>query len=267
MNQKQGYIAIVVTGIIASPLLLLIWTLIYPHSCWNLIIPLIVLLILAHATWEQLYQRRLCIAECYFNHGTMLHRLTSGTSVVALISISISLVLTIALLTSSVSWGFLELSVLALDALLVALLYVLFSHLAKEALGINSTFQHLFAKHWAVSANIIIVLIAFLVIQLQQTPPEWIDGSLDLRATLFSASEGVGSDCTVVDRLVRLNQEKDALSWWLMIKSTSGIEQSHIRWVAWLLFLVSGTLSIWAYSRLCVAFISLAHRMARRDLR
>lgn len=247
-------------AVAAGPLLLLSWSLLYSGPCVVLLIPALMTLLLTLAARDQLRQRRRCSADCFFVEGTLLHRLVSSTKLVTLISLAVSLALTTVLLVSVPAWGLAVMVLLTLDALLIALLYFGLFRAASGGLRVRGAFRYLFARRWAVMVNLPLVLVALLWLQLQQPPPAWLDDSLDLEATLRAASESVGSQCPLVDSAVRLNSEKEAFSWWLTLKGTAALEDTRLRWAAWLLFLLSGSLALWAYSRLCVYLISSAHR-------
>lgn len=255
-------VSLAVLTVATGPLLLLSWSLFYSGPCVVLVIPVLVALLLTLAARDQLRQRRRCVADCYFVAGTLLHRLVSSTKLVTLLSLAVSLGLTTVLLVSVPTWGMAVMVLLTLDAVLIALLYFGLFRAASGGLRVRGAFRFLFARRWAVMVNLPLVLVALLWLQLQQPPPAWLDGSLDLETTLRAASESVGSDCPLVDSAVRLNSEKDAFAWWLTLKGTAALEDSRLRWAAWLVFLLSGTLALWAYSRLCVYLISSAHRWA-----
>jgi len=258
-NSAFAEVSVIVAAIAAGPLLLLVWSAFYASSCVVLLIPLLIVMVLTIATREQLRQRRRCVANCYFVSGSLLHRLVSSTKLVTLLSLAVSVGLTTLLLASVPGWGLPVLGLLALDAVLIALLYFGLLRAASSGLRVRGPFRYLFARRWAVMVNLPLVLTALLWLQLQQPPPLWLDGAMNLEETLRAASESVGSQCPLIDKVVRLNMEKDAFSWWLTLKGSGFIDDSRLRWVAWLLFLLSGTLALWAYSRLCVYLISSAH--------
>lgn len=253
-------VSVIVAAITAGPLLLLTWSALYASSCVVLLIPIFIVAVLTLATREQLRQRRRCVADCYFVSGSLLHRLVSSTKLVTLLSLLVSLGLTTVLLASVPGWGLPVLGLLAMDAVLIALLYFGLLRAASAGLRVRGAFRALFTRRWAVMVNLPLVLLGLLWLQLQQPPPAWLDGALNLEATLRAASDSVGSRCPLIDRVVRLNMEKEAFSWWLTLKGSGLIDDSRLRWVAWLLFLLSGTLALWAYSRLCVYLISRAHQ-------
>ena len=253
-----------VLAVAAGPVLLLGWSLFYTASCVVLVIPALMVLVLTLAAREQLRERRRCVADCWFVDGSLLHRLVSSTKLVTLLSLVVSVGLTTVLLVSVPTWGLPVMVVLTLDAVLIALLYFGLLRAAGGGLRVRGEFRYLLARRWTMAVNLPLVLVALLWLQLQQPPPIWLDGSLDLEATLRSASGSVGSRCPLVDKAVRLNSEKEAFSWWLTLKGTAALEDARLRWAAWLLFLLSGTLALWAYSRLCVYLISHAHRRVHR---
>lgn len=58
--------------------------------------------------------------------------------------------------------------------------------------------------------------------------------------------------------LAGLYVQKDAFAWWLMVRGSGHLEAPILRWAAWTVFLFSGTLALWAYSRLLVQMIAFA---------
>ena len=147
---------------------------------------------------------------------------------------------------------------LALDSLFIAILYIGLTAAAKGTLSVSEGYRSVFARHWAVTLNIPVVVVGLVLLQLREPPPEYIDPALNPAATMQSASAELASNCRIVDVLTRSNQEAEAFAWWLMIKSSSLIENSHLRWLAWLLFLLSGALGLLAYSRFCAQMIYYA---------
>ena len=253
-----------VSAIATGPALLLIWSLVYPAQCWVLALPTFIALSLTLAARDRIRRRRECLANCYFVNGSLLHRLLRSMIAITLAAFFVSAALTTILLVSVPSRGFEVLALLALDSLAITLLYFGFFQLAGGLLKVNQAFRSLFARNWAVAVNVPLVLVALLMIQLHQTPPAYIDPSLDLGATMHAASLNVSSRCGIVDTLIRLNREAEAFSWWLMIKGTGAIEDSRLRWVAWIFFLLSGTLGLLAYSRLCTQLVYYAHRLGEK---
>ncbi|MDH3527337.1 MAG: hypothetical protein OEN52_10265 [Gammaproteobacteria bacterium] len=251
-----------VAATVTGPAILLLWSLIYTTACWSLALPAVVMIVLMLAIREGALRRRRCLADCWFSQGSALHRLVSSATLITLIALVISSAFTAVLMASIPSWDFEVLALLALDSLAITALYFIFHRAATNVLRVNRGFRALFARHWTVAVNVPVMVVALLSIQLQQSPPDYLDQSLQLGPSLEAASVSVSSACPVVDRLARLGQESEAFSWWFTLKVTRAIEDERVRWVAWIAFLVSGTLTLWAYSRFCVQLVYYAHRKA-----
>ena len=251
-------------AIAAGPLLLLIWSLTYSAQCWALGLPLIIILISTLASRDRLRHRRHCLADCYFVRGSLLNRILRSTTLITLTSAAIATLLTVILLSSTPGWSIEILTVLAMDSMLITMLYFGLLYAAQGALKVNQGFRSIFARNWAVAINVPIVVVALLLLQLREPPPAYLDPSLDLAATMQAASFELSSKCQIIDLLIRSQQEAEAFSWWLMIKSSSVIDDSHLRWVVWLFFLLSGALGLLAYSRFCVQLVYYAHSFGNR---
>jgi hypothetical protein len=253
---------VLVAATVTGPAILLLWSLIYSTACWSLVLPAVVMIVLMLAIREGALRRRRCLADCWFSKGSLLHRLLSSATLITLIAAAISSAFTVVLMASVPSWDFEVLALLALDSLAITALYFIFHRAATHVLRVNHGFRALFARHLSVTLNVPVMVVALLFIQLQQSPPDYLDKSLQLGPSLEAASVSVSSACPVVDRLARLGQESEAFSWWFTLKVTRAIEDERVRWVAWIAFLVSGTLILWAYSRFCVQLVYYAHRKA-----
>jgi len=258
----MGIVIAFIAAIIAGPAMLLLWSLIYPAACWSLAVPLFITLILTLAIREGALRRRRCLADCWFATGSPLHRLFSSPVIVTLIAAVIATMLTAVLMITIVSWDFEILALLALDSLVITVVYLGFYRTAAGTLKINPGFRTLFARNWSVAINVPLMVVALFFWQLQQPPPDYLDSSLRLEPSIQAASDSVTSSCPLVDSMLRLGRESEAVSWWLALKATRAIEDNQLRWVAWILFLVSGTLILWAYSRFCVQLVYYAHRGA-----
>jgi hypothetical protein len=257
-------VVVLVAAAVAGPAMLLLWSLVYRAGCWSLLVPAGVVAVLTAAGRDRLLWRRHCLADCLFVEGSALHRLLRSRILVTLIAAAVATGLTAVLMAQIPSWSFEIVALLALDALLLATLYVALYRLAAGGLHVNPGRRGVLAKSGAVALNLLLVVPALLLVQLQQAPPQYLDAALRLGPTLQAASDSVASGCPLVDQLVRLGQEGEAFAWWLTLRATRAIDDAQLRWIAWLLFLASGTLSLWAYGSFCVQLIHYAQRVAGR---
>lgn len=254
-----------ILAIAAGPLLLLLWSLTYSSHCWALGLPLVIILIATVAARDRIRHRRQCLANCYFVRDSLLHRLLRSTTIITLTSVAITTVLTIILLSSTPGWSTEILALLAIDSIVIAMLYFGLLHAAHGVFRVNPGFQSIFARNWTVAINVPVVVLALLLLQLREPPPDYLDPSLDLATTMQTASNELTSKCRIIDTIIRSQQEAEAFSWWLMIKSSAVIEDGHLRWAVWLFFLLSGALGLLAYSRFCVQLIHYAELFGKRQ--
>jgi hypothetical protein len=242
--------------------ILLVWREIHPAQCFTLVIPLGVAAVLTAGLREGALRHRECAATCYFEPGSVIARLLRSRTLVTVYSLVLAMVLSTALALSLLSWGPPELALLALDALLIIpVLYLGFLRNPGRWLGLRRETAYVVAKGWTVAINVVGLMTTLAVMQLHSPPPRYLDES-DLGVSMANASRRVESECAVVDTLARLHLEKEAFAWWLMIRASNGIEDRHLRWAAWIVFLVSGSLSVWGFSRFSVQLVDLAHRTA-----
>lgn len=250
---------LLIGSIAAGPLLLMTWSLYYAADCWVLAFPLAMILTITLASRDSTRHRRQCLADSYFAQGSILHKLLRSTKITTLGAIVVSVFVTTILLAGVPSWGLDILVLLTLDSLVIALLYIGLFGAGPRLLGVSEGYRSVFARNWTVGLNVGLLVFVFALLQLQQPPPDYIDPSMDLSTTMQTASDPLSSQCRVVDALTRFSREAEAFSWWLMLKSTAVIEESYLRWVAWLLFLINGALGFMAYTRFCVQLIHYAH--------
>lgn len=255
----MGPVFALAAATVAGPAVLLAWSLLYTQSCWVLLIPGLVAVVLTLLARERAVRRRRCLADCWFADGALFHRLLRSRILITLFALVGSMLLAGVLMAAIPVWSFEVLALLSVDALLISLLYFMFLRAAAGALRVNPEFRSLLARRWTIVVNVPLVVVALTIMQLQRPVPEYIVAS-DLIETVHAASDSVGSDCLLVDRVVRLGREAEAVSWWLAINGTQTIDDRRIRWGAWLIFLLGGTLSLWAYSGFCVQLVSFADR-------
>lgn len=251
----MGQVITLVVATMAGPALMLGWSLVYPLGCWSLVLPAVAVFVLMLAGRARMLWRRRCLADCLFVDGSPLHRLLRSRILISLAALIVAMALTSVLMMTVPRWDFSILAIVALDALLITALYLWLHRASAGLLRVNRACRSLFARVWTVRVNVLLMLPLLVLVQLQQPPPDYLDGALQLRPTLQAASASVASECILVDAVVRLGREGEAFAWWVIMKATQAIEQEVLRWVAWLLFLLSGSLSLWAYSSFCAQLV------------
>jgi hypothetical protein len=190
----------------------------------------------------------------------VLHRLLYSSTWVTLLSLATALVLIAALMMNVPGWDFVVLAVFAFDAVVLAVLYLAIWHLVHRLVRVRTGPRTVLVRSWSTALSVLLMLPVLLAVQLQQSPPAYLDSSPQLYEMLQTATARIGSECQLIDTLVRFGCESEALRWWLTLRATQMTQGTLLAWLAWGLFLLGGSLSLWAYSAFCTELIHKAHR-------
>lgn len=231
--------------------LLIIWHKVYSMDCLSLLIPLIVGLIISIGVFKSNMQIRCCIANCYFKESSMLYRFLTRSVLVSFFSIVFSLIISICFLLSITLFDFVDFIILAIDMLLIYFIYKFLLKKFKNTLKDNMKYTIL--KNWSAQINVFLMVIIFLIIQLNSSIPSFVDYSLT--GTVNNASSLVVSECNCTNYFVKINAEINAFKWWLMINANHTITDKNFRWVAWILFLLTNGISILGFSKYILQLI------------
>ena len=254
-NNKSNYIRILSSSVLAF-MSLVIWRQIYDEHCAALVIPLAIILFIAFQAAEFGIAKRYCFANCFLPEGSFFYRMITGRVLTIFISILVSIITGAVLVLNFITWDFIILSVLAIDALFLCILFLIITYTLRS--HIKPKMGKIAVKHLTVMINTTLLLAVLVAIQLNTNIPEYIDKS-SLTKTIENASKTVSSNCEVINTLTKLNTEKEAVTWWLMFQVSKNSNNPTFRWAAWLLFLLSSSLSVWAYSRFLVQVIDFVH--------
>jgi hypothetical protein len=241
-------------AILLSLALLGVWRATYDATCLGLIPAAVVVAVIAAAAREQAMRRRYCLAECWFREHSFPARFLRSGLIVTLRALAVSLFTGGFLLLSLLLWGELMLIVLALDSLILTALSAAIRSGSPRFFRPES--HRVLVKSWSVGINTLLMAGILFYAQLYSPVPEYLTDSLT--TTLDAASARVASSCPTVDMLAGIYQEKEAFAWWLMVQGSGQLDAPALRWTAWSIFLLSGTLGVWAYSRLMVQMIDFA---------
>jgi len=241
-------------AILLSLALLWVWRETYDATCLGLLPAALIIAVITAAAREQAMRRRHCLAECWFKTGSFPDRILRSGILVTLRALAVSLFTGGVLLLSLPLWEGPMLIALALDSLIAALLF--FAIRALSARIFQPKSHLLLVKAWTVGINTLLMMGVLFYTQLYSPIPDYLDDSL--RATLDAATRQIASNCPLANTLTGLYQEQDAFAWWLMIQGSGQLDVPSLRWAAWSIFLLSGTLGLWAYSRLLVQMIAFA---------
>ena len=246
-----------------GPGLLWVWYEVYPLPCISLLLPLLAAGLMAVGFREALIMRRRMWVHWYLDKDSRLGRWASRSLLLSLRALLMGVFFSLVLFFSSLARGTMQAWILLLDSFFIAGLYLGIMQVLHRV-GVRDTERPVLAKHWTVLINVPLVLLVLVVITLNSPPPDYLVVD-NLYQTLQMASEQVASECAVTDTVARFMQERDALGWWLMLRGGERLGSELLRGIAWAVFLLSGGLAWWGFSRLCVQVVDMAYRCHRDD--
>ncbi len=188
----------------------------------------------------------------YLQTDTFLYRFFMAKIISIIKAFSLAFLLSCALLIQVIFWSYQVLILLFIDTILLFLCYSFFKKLLQKQIQVLMLTA--FAKHWTIILNVFVLMVALTLLQLYSTIPEYLDNSLE--KTLIQATQNLHAQCQIIDFFVILNAQKEAVFWWLMVNASENISNNLFKWLAWLSFLLSGSLGVWGYSRYLVEIIS-----------
>lgn len=225
------------------------WRETYALSCAALLAPAFVFCVIALSLRESGVLRRRFFAEFYFRDGSWLRLFFSRTLIVTVIALFSALLPALSLCLDLTTWTPYELGVLAVDALVLVLLLRLFDWMTRGAA--RPEIRSVLVKRWAVGVNSALLVAGLIAAKLMLPPPEYALPTLS--ATMAEASRTLSSTCPWIDAALQVQIGKEALGWWLILSTEArlgaGGDAGVIRWLAWAIFLISGGLSAYGFSR------------------
>jgi hypothetical protein len=241
---------------------LAVWRLTYGSQCASGVIPLLAIALIGFQTAEYAVFRRRCFADCAFSDGSFLHRFYSRTVLATALAIFVSAVAGLSLFLNLLTWTEPVLALLAADGLLLALVAPPLIRISSGHL--RPGIARIAAKNIIAAVNAALLLGPLLAIQYYSPFPPFVD-TASLPNTITQALQAFSSQCLATDFLAKLQAAKEGFSWWLMLKANVQLSDPTFRAAAWIIFLVSGSLSVWAYSKLIVQAADLASGSGERN--
>jgi hypothetical protein len=241
--------------------LLLIWKLVYHIGCYTMVLPIVIGIIIMLSVRESFIKSKACVADCYFKDKSFFDTLMRGRIFVNILSLIVSLVLSLTLMLYLTISSLNELVFLFFDIFIIYILYIWLINSTKNSL--NDKIRYSIIKDWVVSINSFLFLLVLIYIKLNSYVPSYIENSLT--QSIENASILMHSSCNVVDYLVKVNIEKEAMSWWLMLNINHNIDNENYRLISWIIFLLNGGLSMFAYSRFMIQLLDFSYRMKKGD--
>ena len=245
MKNKQ--IAISILGI----LILLFWYSTFKLSCFSLIIPFIVTGIIFKSNYEISITKKRCFADCYLKKESFLYKFFTKHFFVILVSIMNAFMLSSILMVNLTIFNITDFFILFIDIFIIITLY---NYVIKNN-SINKNMNNPLTKNFVSILNSSFLVVLFLIINLFQTPPAYIDNSLV--TTVYNVVKPY-SNCNFINNIVTFSNEIVAIKWWIMIKMSFeiGDKYHYLKEIIWLIYLIGNYLMAYAFSKYILELIN-----------
>ena len=234
--------------------MLLAWTWLF---CWSLLheqagCPLLLLLmfpvvaLIGVNILEINLMRKHAFAYAYLADNSWLGRLLTRKAVPAIWAVGKALVFTFILFVEASDWSHGIWILLFVDLLLLAMIYGWLNKL------LQSQLKH---GHAGIISRRILVTLNTLLLSILVASSQFLSPQPDYRQytwqqTITYSASLSQARCEAIAPLVRLKAVKDALGWRLAANGLSGLQSIAAAVLGWLIFLLSSSLSLWAFSRM-----------------
>ena len=195
---------------------------------------------------EIILMRKRAFAHMYLADHSWLGLLLTRKFIPTIWAVFKALVFTFILFVEASDWSLWIWILLFLDILLLAAIYgwlgkILESQVKHGQVGIIS-------RRILVSFNTLLLTIIIASGQFLTPQPDYRQHSWQETITYSATMNQTG--CEAIAPLNRLKSIKDALGWRLAANELSGLQSTAAAILGWLIFLLSSSLSLWAFSRM-----------------
>lgn len=229
--------------------LLTIWEL-ANLSCWALLIPFILWVLITKSQFNYLMQCRVCRAKALFNIQSWIYWILTRQACVGVFSVITSTIFAISLSGYVALADAHDAALIVLASVLMLLLYpyserFCITHVAEEM-------RSVMIKKIIVIWIFIIMMIGYTVdYYFLHTLPDYLNPS-SLNETIASASHQVASNCIIINLFLKSIQEMNAISYFVL-ERLSALDNGQY-WMsytvyAWLLYFFKGSVVFAAFAR------------------
>jgi len=246
----NSFISVIITFI-----MLILWIFTYKHTCFSLIFPFLGLLLISKNNFELLKTKKICNANCYLNKNSFIYTLLTGRIFIFIFSLIISIVITMSLFIYAITFNIYDIIIAILSGISVIVLYNKY----QNTKIFSEDVKNIFVKNIATFTNTLIFTTILVIININQTPPDFIDNNL--LTTITNASKEVYSVCPFNQIITKVTMELEAIKWWIMLKFSINNHNEAIKIIVWLLFLISNYLVILGFSKLILEINQIGEKL------
>lgn len=230
----------------------------YKNNCYFLIVPIIMSFFIAYSLFQKRMREKICFKNCYFKEDTFIAKIITSPYLTIVVYIVISLIYTISIIYSIVSFTWYLYLLLAFFIAFVFVLYhKLLSYFSKV---INQEHLEIFTKELSIKISSFVLLFIFMLSFIYSYEPNYLSNSLE--ESLQLATNSLSSKCIYLDYILRLKVELDTYFWFFAKQSSQILQYQEIKkTLVWIVFIVVNAISILGLSRFIVQIISLSSKI------
>lgn len=195
---------------------------------------------------EVTFMRRRAFANMYLAHSSWLAGLLTRKFFPTVWAVIKALVFTFILFLEASDWALWIWIILFIDIILLAITHGWLSKLLQLQVKPGQT--GIISRRILVSINTMLLSVTIASGQFLTTQPDYREYSW--QETITYAASMSQSGCELIAPLHRLKSIKDAVGWRLAANGLSGLQNILAALLGWLVFLLSSSLSLWAFSRM-----------------
>jgi hypothetical protein len=236
-----------------------VWLLAYPRHCLSIVAPLVALVFISFSFIEIKIVNKNCFNRCYLKEGTLLYRLLSSKILLMLWYILVAFVFTLSLFVEILFYSTALQLYLIFHIFFVSFAYLFIKRSIQNLVHIDT----ILAREWSIHIGTLLLFGVFVYMTLHSYTPDFMDASLE--KSIINASHEVGSECQIIDRVVRLKAEFNALFWWVVENTAEHLQGKVTKWGIWLSFILMNAFALLGINRLIATVIDIIDRSFNKN--
>ncbi|OCL83645.1 hypothetical protein [Arcobacter porcinus] len=240
--------------------ILILWKTTYHIACFSAILPIIFVLIIAYSFIEIKLREKECFKNCYFKENTFLAKIVTSPYFTSIIFLILSFVYTFSFMYNSINFGIEFYFLLILFIIIASFIYGFF--IKKLSNIINEKNLEIFSRELTIKITSIIMLLFYGTYFLYAYEPSYLKDTLEL--TIQEATNSISSNCFGIDFILRVQAEIDSTILFLIKSTTNNIENSDVKNLIWIGFIISNAFSILGLNRFIIQIIYVVNKYKGR---
>ena len=254
-TQKEQLLGVVVAFLVVAAFFLSI-----KYSCFGMVFLLPVLLFLVYNNFELSMVKKRCIANCLLNEGNIIYSLMTSRVWLFIRAVVVAVVMLVLFIAVVALFTPLYWLLYLLDSVLIVFLYNRFKKFTIYKAGAKDAI----IKNQIALLHALLLSVLFFVMQLYQTPPEYVGATLEQTMQQATAAV-VFSQCGIVDTFLALNREFTALKWWSMLRAEGMLGNSYMSVGLWIVFLLGHFVAHMTWGKYLLEVQSFIHKKVQKQ--